>query len=82
MKYVFILPLLFLWVFALMFSNATKVIRVQNNVRAYVYAVCEDAHLKVDGVGEQACGDAQDKTNTEFLCTNPSEQAACWVEIK
>lgn len=51
--------------------------RIENNNRAFVYAVCENAH------NGQACGNAQTKTDTEFLCTeNTINNSQCWVEAK
>lgn len=58
-------------------------IRIENNDRAFVYAVCESAHNELNGSSEQACGDAQTKTDTEFLCTaNTVGAGQCWVEAK
>lgn len=45
-----------------------------------VYNVCMQAHNQANGLSEQACGNAQDETGTEFLCNNNNTQ--CWVEVK
>lgn len=49
-----------------------------------VLAVCEQSRLVNSGEWEEACGIAQDNTNTEFLCeardNNPGTR--CWVENK
>lgn len=41
---------------------------------------CQVAHENIDGASEQACGDAQDRTGTEFVCNQTGE--ACWLEVK
>lgn len=46
----------------------------------YVQTICDQAHNEINGASERACGDAQDKTNTEYLCN--SINTSCWVEAK
>jgi hypothetical protein len=46
----------------------------------YVQTICDKAHNEVSGQSEQACGDAQDRTNTEYLCNQTG--TSCWVEEK
>lgn len=46
--------------------------------KQYVQTICENAYQKIDGKTENDCGNAQDKTNTEFLCNYQT----CWVEEK
>lgn len=50
----------------------------------YVYQICNDSRLAVSGTQEQECGNAQDRTSTEFLCTerNSLTTNTCWVEDK
>jgi hypothetical protein len=50
----------------------------------YVYQMCNDSRQEVSGTSEQACGDAQDRTHTEFLCAerNALPSNHCWVEDK
>lgn len=43
------------------------------------YKTCLVAHFEVNGDSEQACGNAQDITSTEFLC---NQQNHCWLEVK
>lgn len=52
--------------------------------RDYVYQLCNDARQELSGASEEACGQAQDSTNTEFLCeaNNMSPSTYCWVEWK
>lgn len=46
----------------------------------YVQTVCDIAHDEISGASEQACGDAQDQTGTEYLCNHIN--TSCWVEVK
>lgn len=43
-------------------------------------AICQSAHRETDGASEQRCGDMQDKTHTEFICSQTG--AYCWLEVK
>lgn len=45
---------------------------------ASVQAVCDKAHSEISGTSEQACGDIQDRTGTEYICG----QFRCWVELR
>lgn len=42
------------------------------------YSICWAAHNEINGQSEQACGNAQDLTHTEFVCTTSN----CWLEVK
>lgn len=44
------------------------------------FNVCLAAHAEVSGASENACGLAQDRTHTEFLCNNNGQY--CWLEVK
>lgn len=45
-----------------------------------VKKICDKAHKQNDSKSEQACGNAQDVTGTEYLCSNFASDAICWVE--
>lgn len=45
-----------------------------------VYAVCERSRAVANGELERACGDAQDRSGTEYLCHQ--DGTVCWVEVK
>lgn len=47
-----------------------------------VQQICDAAHREFDGTSERACGDAQDRTHTEYLCSSLTPAARCWVEVK
>lgn len=57
-------------------TNAAAAQRVE-----YVQTTCDKAHREYSGASEAACGEAQDATNTEYLCT-AEPNASCWVEVK
>jgi hypothetical protein len=57
-------------------------VRTDNNNRAYVQAICDWSHTHQDGGLEERCGQAQDKTHTEYLCATRSSNLNCWVEVK
>lgn len=44
------------------------------------YAMCVTAHSEDSGASEEACGNAQDLTSTEFVCNNVGRY--CWLEVK
>lgn len=48
-----------------------------------VYTVCNDSRISAE-ISETECGNLQDTTDTEFLCTanNMSPANHCWVEDK
>lgn len=50
----------------------------------YVYAICNQARTQLSGASEQQCGEAQDRTSTEFMCehNNSLTSTHCWVESK
>lgn len=56
----------------------------QGNTMRAVYAVCNESRLVTNGQLEQACGDAQDASSSEFLCdqNNQDPSTHCWVELK
>ena len=45
-------------------------------------AVCNKAHREVSGFSENYCGELQEQYNLEFLCSDVTPQADCWVESK
>ncbi|MES1987278.1 MAG: hypothetical protein V4440_04470 [Pseudomonadota bacterium] len=44
------------------------------------YNICIKAHFETSGASEQACGNAQDRTHTEFICNQ--DGTYCWLEVK
>lgn len=54
-------------------NGNTKAVQVQ-----MVQTVCDIAHNENSGYSEQACGDVQDQTNTEYICSHSG--TSCWVE--
>ena len=46
----------------------------------YVQHLCDRAHTEISGASEVECGNAQDRTNTEYLCDKTG--TTCWVEEK
>jgi hypothetical protein len=56
----------------------------QGHTMRAVYAICNESRLVADGRMEQACGDAQSASGTEFLCSynNRDPNTHCWVELK
>lgn len=60
----------------------SSVVELRLAKHEYVYHICSEARLEVSGESEQACGDAQDRTGTEFLCekNNQDPSTVCWVE--
>lgn len=48
----------------------------------YVQSICDKAHSEISGSSETACGNAQNETNTEYLCTTATNDGYCWVEAK
>lgn len=51
-----------------------------NRLKDAVKAVCDYAHNQTNGETEEACGRAQDASNTEYLCDKNGNN--CWVEVK
>lgn len=47
-----------------------------------VQSTCSYSREVTSGTWEDLCGEMQDKTNTEFLCSDLSSDAYCWVEDK
>lgn len=49
-----------------------------------VYTICNESRLATNGPLEQACGDAQDASTSEFLCADNNQDPSthCWVELK
>lgn len=58
-------------------SNADNARKVQ-----LVQMTCDKAHHEFSGASEEACGQAQDSTDTEYLCASAQPDASCWVEVK
>lgn len=58
----------------------------QNNATAksLVYAICQQSRQEISGASEQACGDAQDQLDVEYLCKENNSLASnrCWTEAK
>jgi hypothetical protein len=50
---------------------------------AHVQQLCDDARI-YGTVSMQACGDAQDSINTEYICEDNNNKLTnvCWVETK
>lgn len=57
-------------------------IRLDQVAKQRTQEACDKAHLSVSGELERACGEAQDKWHTEYLCTSQKADAFCWVEVK
>lgn len=55
---------------------------IENNAVATVYDICSYSRTVQSGEWEEACGMAQDSSNTEFLCSSIKDNAHCWVESK
>lgn len=55
---------------------------IQDNAHAAVYDVCSYSRTVNSGDWEEACGMAQDSTETEFICESIKSNARCWVENK
>lgn len=55
-----------------------------NTAKTLVYTTCQQARQEASRASEQACGDAQDRLNMEYLCDelNRSANNHCWVEVK
>lgn len=49
---------------------------------AAVQSTCDNARAEISGTSEQACGDIQDRTGTEYLCRQVGHDYSCWVEVK
>lgn len=56
-------------------ENAT---RVNDTVKA----ICDYSRSVISGEAEEACGIAQDRSQTEYICTSVNPTADCWVEDK
>lgn len=48
----------------------------------HAYSICMTSHAQLNGKLEDACGQAQDATHTEFICANYTPDANCWLEVK
>lgn len=55
----------------------------RDNELAQVYSICNESRMS-PVINETECGNAQDLTNTEFLCeqANTLPTNHCWVEEK
>lgn len=64
------------------FQYRDSVVELRLAKHEYVYHICNDARLEVSGESEEACGQAQDRTGTEFFChaNNQDPSTTCWVE--
>lgn len=65
-------------------DNIIQTGEVRSITKASVYAVCNQSRQELNGTAERACGDIQDQTGTEFLCSanNMEANTHCWVEVK
>lgn len=66
------------------YQYGAAVVEINTNNRNYVYNVCNSARFEVLGTSEQSCAQAQDETQTEFLCSHRNNRPdnICWVEGK
>ena len=55
---------------------------MENKAQAAVMDICNYSRTVQSGEWEEACGMAQDSSNTEFLCSDTTITATCWVEVK
>ena len=71
-------------VVTLVVGVATMFVVVSNHREDLTIAesVCQYSHKVNSGRWEDACGQLQDETNTEFLCDELSADAHCWLEEK
>lgn len=51
-------------------------------VNKTVKAVCDYSRSIISGEAEEACGIAQDQSNTEYICSSYAVDAVCWIEDK
>lgn len=77
-QYQLIAITILLAVFGFIMLQVGKQVQVANMHEAY--SLCLTAHAEVSGASETACGNAQDKTHTEFLCDKTNSY--CWLEVK
>lgn len=69
---------LLLFTFALINQQIGKELQIKRQHETY--QVCLLAHNEINGASEQACADAQEATNTEFVCDYNGQH--CWLEVK
>jgi hypothetical protein len=50
--------------------------------RQVVKNVCDYSRTVNNASWRQACGNAQDGANSEYLCNGVDANAKCWVEVK
>ena len=78
MKYAYIaLIALLLVIFGLEMRQGGKAEQLAD--MRHTYAICMKAHGETNGKSEEDCGNAQDRTHTEFLC---NQAGYCWLEVK
>lgn len=53
-----------------------------DRVMLTVKEVCDYARNTINGESEEACGIAQDVSQTEYLCNHTAVDNYCWVEDK
>lgn len=69
----------FAWLFLPLYLS----IQEQNYKHQYeTQQICDRSHVTVNGSLEKACGEVQDKYNTEYLCNGLKVDSFCWVEVK
>lgn len=78
MKYQYLLIVVLLAVFGFEMIQIGEQQQIRHQQQAL--AICQTAHNEINGASEQACGNAQDATHTEFLCDSTGKY--CWLEIK
>lgn len=75
-----VISAVFLFVFGVIMVQAGK--QAQLAHMRETYSICMKAHGESSGASEEACGNAQDATHTEFICSSAASNANCWLEVK
>lgn len=71
-----------LWFYSVFLVRPVSIEQPQPLSVYQVKSICDKAHREVNGTSEEACGNAQDITGTEYICENNTPDADCWVEVK
>lgn len=69
----FIVTLVVMWAFTTLHGTTTP-------EATLVYNTCMQSRGLNDGATEERCGQLQDQYKYEFLCTDITADAGCWVE--
>lgn len=72
-----ILTVVMLALFGYFAVNIGKQLQLQDMQNTY--KLCVAAYRETNGASEAACGAAQDRTSTEFVCNQSNN---CWLEVK